>query len=79
LFLLVLLKFCFVKDWGDTPLPGEEAETLAKLTAVNLSNKEVARLDGDLHPADAGSTLQLVKVSAKLVQHQEEEEKKIVL
>jgi ATP-dependent RNA helicase DDX19/DBP5 len=51
------------KDWGDTPLPGEDAEaqeTLEKLGAVSL-DKEKRRVDGDLHPADAASTLQLVK------------------
>lgn len=51
-----------VQDWGDSPLPGEEdaeaRETLDKMAAVTLDKDEDLNA---LHPADQGSTLQLVK------------------
>ena len=47
------------KDWGDTPLPGEETETLAKLAGASLADGPAAAVT--LHPADASSTLQVVK------------------
>lgn len=56
-----MVVYCiFFKDWGDTPIPGEEGEeALAKMGALDLDKeKEKA---STLHPADSNSTLQLVK------------------
>ena len=47
------------KEWGDTPLPEEEEEALAKMGGMDLNKPEKDK--STLHPADANSKLELVK------------------
>jgi hypothetical protein len=59
-----------IKDWGDTPLPGEEGgapaldadatEALGKMASLAFKDKNDVGV-GALHPADETSTLQVVK------------------